>query len=76
MWNEIFSAAITNGIFAALFVGLLVYELKDFKKREIKCQRTIESLSNKLNVIDEIRENFIKINEQIGNIPTKRHKKQ
>ena len=34
MWNDIINIAISNGIFAALFVSLLVYALKDGNVRE------------------------------------------
>jgi len=71
MWDEFVSTVITNGIFATLFVGLLVYELKDYRKRESKCQKTIESLSNKINTIDEIKQDVIEIKERITNLPPK-----
>lgn len=75
MWNEVFSSAITNGIFATLFVALLVYELKDSRKREAKYQNTIESLSTKLNTVDEIKKDVVEIKESIANLPkTKRRK--
>lgn len=75
MWNEVFSSAITNGIFATLFVALLIYELKDSRKRETKYQNTIESLSTKLNTVDEIKQDVSEIKEQINKIPLKRTKK-
>ena len=43
MWEKIFTMAISNGIFACLFVALLVYELKDSRTREKKYQKTITS---------------------------------
>ena len=55
MWNEVFNVAISNGIFAVLFVALLVYVLKDSKKRENKYQNIIDVLSEKLNTVDEIK---------------------
>ncbi len=75
MWNEVFSTAIANGIFATLFVSLLIYELKDSRKRETKYQNTIECLSTKLNTVDEIKEDVSEIKEQIKKIPIKRYKK-
>ena len=55
MWEKIFNLAISNGIWAVLFVILLFYQLKDSKEREIKYQQTIESLGKSLEIIkDEI----------------------
>ena len=56
MWSDVFNVAISNGIFACLFVALLVYVLKDSRKRETKYQNTIEFLSKKLNMVDEIKQ--------------------
>lgn len=75
MWNEVFSSVITNGIFATLFVGLLVYELKDSRNRETKYQNTIECLSTKLNTVDEIKEDVTEIKEHINKIPIKKYKR-
>ena len=55
MWNDIFNIALSNGIFAGLFVALLVYVLKDSRKRETKYQNIIDTLSTKLNTVDEIK---------------------
>lgn len=56
MWNDIINIAISNGIFAALFVSLLVYALKDSNAREKKYQKTIDNLANKLGVVEEIKQ--------------------
>lgn len=76
MWNEVFSTAITNGIFATLFVALLVYELNDSRKREAKYQNTIESLSTKLSTVDEIKQDVVEIKECIKSIPKAKGKKK
>ena len=75
MWNEVFSTAITNGIFATLFVALLIYELKDSRKREAKYQNTIESLSTKLNTVDEIKQDVVEIKECMVNLPKQKRRK-
>ena len=36
MWEEIFNLALNNGLWAVLFLMLLVYVLKDSKSRESK----------------------------------------
>lgn len=56
MWNDILNIAISNGIFAALFVSLLVYELKDSNTREKKYQKTIDDLAKKLGVVEDIKQ--------------------
>lgn len=75
MWNEVFGAAITNGIFATLFVALLIYELKDSRKRETKYQNTIESLSTKLNTVDEIKQDVCEIKDSISNLTKPKRRK-
>ena len=45
MWSDVFNIAISNGIFACLFVALLSFTLKDSHKREIKYQDIINKLA-------------------------------
>ncbi len=75
MWDNIFNVAITNGIFAALFVALLVYELKDSRKREAKYQNTIDNLSNKLNTVDEIKQDVTEIKQCLKKSPRRKNEK-
>ena len=56
MWDEIFKLAMSNGIWAVLFLGLLIYQLRDSATREKKYQKTIEVLSNNLSVVEEIKQ--------------------
>ena len=56
MWEKIFNLAISNGIWAVLFLVLLFFQLKDSKKREEKYQKTIETLGTSLKVVTEIKE--------------------
>ena len=69
MWQEIVNLAISNGLFAVLFMGLLIYQLKDSRTRENKYQETIESLGKALMMIEEIKEDvsIIKTKLDIGN---------
>ena len=53
--EEIFNIALTNGIFAALFVVLFFYSLKDSNNREKKYQATIDNLYQHLKKIDDIK---------------------
>ena len=45
MLNEILKLALSQGIFAALFVYMLYWVLRENAKRETKYQNLIESLS-------------------------------
>lgn len=65
MWEEIFSVALTNGIFACLFVALLVYELKDSRQREKKYQKTIDTLSTRLCSIETVKEDVSEIKQVV-----------
>ena len=72
--EDIMSLAISNGLFAVLFVLLLFYQLKDSAKREKKYQDTIECLSKHLNIIEDVDKNV----EEIKNIvvfPKRKEKK-
>jgi hypothetical protein len=74
MWDEIFSMAITNGIFACLFVALLVYELKDSRTREKKYQNTIDTLGNRLQTVNKISQDVDEIKKVIVYKKTKETK--
>ncbi len=74
MWDEIFSMAITNGIFACLFVALLVYELKDSRTREKKYQKTIDTLGARLQIVDKISEDVDEMKKVIVYKKTKETK--
>lgn len=65
MWNEALNIAISNGIFATLFVCLLVYELKDSRNREKKYQGTIDNLNKSLGTVGDISENLQKVGDEI-----------
>jgi len=65
MWNEILQLALTNGIWAVLFVALLVYQLKDSAKREKKYQETITKLNSHLDVVSDIKEEIKEIRSAI-----------
>ena len=65
MWEEIFKAAFANGIWAVLFVALLIYQLKDSAAREEKYQKTIENLTEKYAVVEEIKHDISEIKTTI-----------
>lgn len=66
MWEQIVNLAISNGLFAVLFLGLLVYQLKDSRTREQKYQMTIEKLGNSLEIIKQVKEDVEDIKDKIN----------
>lgn len=64
--------AITQGIFAVLFIWLLFDTRKDSKERETKYQSTIDKnqqiineLANKFNVVEDIKEDVKEIKSKL-----------
>ncbi len=70
MWDEIINLAISNGIFAVMFLGLLMYELKDSSKREKKYQETLDKLSNGLNHLCNVEDDLKCVRNDIEDIKT------
>lgn len=64
MWQEALKLAVNNGIWAVLFLCLLVYQLKDSREREKKYQQTIKSLNSSLSVVEKIEDdiNAVQVN--------------
>lgn len=60
MWEGVFETVATSGVFAVLFVSLLCYLLQDSRKREAKYQSIIETLTDRLEVVEDIRKNLMK----------------
>ena len=76
MWEQIFNLAISNGLFAVLFLGLFVYQLRDSRSREQKYQETIERLGNSLEIVKHVKEDVEEIKQTLVNskITTKKGK--
>ncbi len=55
-WTELVKIIVSNGIFAMLFVFLFFYQLKDSAKREESYIQTIESLTDHLDVLEQVRD--------------------
>ena len=66
MWEQILNLAISNGLFAVMFLGLLVYQLRDSKTRENKYQKTIENLGNALETLKEVKEDVEEIKDKLN----------
>ena len=75
MWQEIVNLAISNGLFAVLFMGLLVYQLRDSRLRENKYQSTIESLGKALQVIEEVKEDVSIIKTKLDTMEDSKKRK-
>mgnify|MGYP004568666583 CR=1 FL=1 len=65
MWSDALNIAISNGIFATLFVCLLIYELKDSRKREKKYQTTIDNLNKSLGSVNDISKNLKDVKDEV-----------
>lgn len=77
MWEKVINLAIGNGLWAVLFLMLLVFVLKDSKTREQKYQDTIENLGNALQVVHDVKEDVEDIKEAIsGLVKPKRTKNE
>ena len=53
--SDFWILVLKNGIWATLFVGLLLFVLKDSGEREKKYQKTISELTEHLGVVREIK---------------------
>ena len=76
MWENIFDLAINNGLWAVLFLGLLVYQLKDSRVREVKYQSIIASLTDKLDLIQKVSEDVSDIKDTIKELKVKSKKSE
>ena len=69
MWEEILQAVVSSGVWAVLFCALLIYQLKDGRKREEQYQETIGRLSKGLEELtrawDGIKRGIEEINRDI-----------
>lgn len=67
VWEQIVNLAISNGLFAVLFLGLLIYQLKDSRTREIKYQETISQLGDALEIVKSVKEDVEEIKLKLDN---------
>ena len=68
MWEQILNLAVNNGLWAVLFCGLLIFQLKDSKTRETKYQETIFELNKTLSKVNKIDENISVLNENMAQV--------
>ena len=65
MEQEILKMAISQGLGYVLFVCLLVYVLRTTQQREEKYQQCIDKLTDKLNLINDVKQDVEEIKEKI-----------
>lgn len=70
MWEKIINLAIGNGLWAVLFLMLLVFVLKDSRTREQKYQDTIENLGTALQVVQDVKADVEDIKTTISTFVT------
>ncbi len=66
METEIINMVISQGIFAVLFVWLFFDTRKDSKQREEKYINTIDKLTDKISIVEDIKEDVEEIKDKIG----------
>lgn len=54
MWESVTETVVANGAWAVLFCLLLIFELKDSRRREQKYQETIADLGDSLTCVREV----------------------
>lgn len=65
MWEQIWETALNSGLWAMLFVGLFITQMRDSKAREEKYQALVESLAEKLKIVEVIKEDIDVIKEEL-----------
>lgn len=65
MENEIIKMAASQGVFAIFFAYLLFYVLKENSKREGKYQEIISKLTEKFNVLENVKHTVDEIKEKV-----------
>lgn len=66
MEGEVIKYFITQGAFAVLFLWLLIDTRKDSKQREEKYQQTIDKLADKINIVEDIKEDVEEIKNKLN----------
>ena len=64
--NEVIKYFITQGAFAVLFMWLLIDTRKDSKQREEKYQQTIDKLADKINIVEDIKDDVEEIKNKLN----------
>ncbi|AFS79202.1 hypothetical protein DUF2762 [Gottschalkia acidurici 9a] len=65
MEKEIIKLALSQGLWASLFVVMLFYVLNTNGKREGKYQNIIDNLTKKFNIVEEVQKDVKEIKNKI-----------
>lgn len=65
MWEQIWETALNSGLWAMLFVGLFITQMKDSKAREEKYQQLVDSLAEKLKIVEVIKTDIELIKDEL-----------
>ncbi len=65
MWEQIWEVALNSGLWAMLFVGLFITQMKDSKAREEKYQQLVDSLAEKLKIVEIIKDDIEIIKDKL-----------
>ena len=65
MEQELMRIAASQGLWAALFVSLLYWVLKENAKREANYQHLLQELTAKFDIVEDIKQQVDKIAEDI-----------
>lgn len=68
MWESVIDTVVANGAWAVLFCLLLIFELKDSRKREEKYQETIFTLGEGLGVVREVADDVKEIKRDLRRV--------
>lgn len=68
MWESVIDTVVANGAWAVLFCLLLIFELKDSRKREEKYQKTIFTLGEDLGVVREVADDVKEIKRDLRKV--------
>ncbi|KNF07181.1 protein of unknown function DUF2762 [Gottschalkia purinilytica] len=65
MEQQIIKVALSQGLWAVLFVFMLFYVLRENSKREENYQDIIKELSEKFNIVEDVKEDVREIKKKI-----------
>ena len=66
--DEIVSTVVASGVWAVLFCLLLVYELRDSRRRESRYTETISALTDRLNAVASVKSDTEEIKSEAQEI--------
>lgn len=68
MENEIFKLITQQGIWAVLFLWLFFNTMKKYEEREEKLYGVIDSLTEKFDIVSDIKEDIKEVKEDVEDI--------